>query len=62
MFIKVGDKVRTGFCVGVIVDVIRGKDRGWLDTVYYELKVTKPRVPWQRAKQLIRIDEVLAKL
>jgi len=62
MFIKIGDSVKTGFCTGVVVDVICGKDKGWLDTVYYELKVVKPRLPWQRSKQLIRIDEVLAKL
>ena len=58
MLIKLGDKIRTRFCEGRIVEIIQGKARGWTDTVYYAITVTSPRLHWKRRRQIIRIDEV----
>ena len=59
MMIKNGDRIKTSFCEGIVTETIQGRTRpGWQDKLYYVLKVTAPRLYWERRRQIIRIDEV----
>lgn len=61
MLIKVGDKVRTGFCTGTVVEIIDGKAQGWEPMPYFIVNVTKPRLHWKKRKHTIRMDEIKGK-
>lgn len=42
---------------GDVLEVIRGKDRGWKDTEYYKVKISKPK---RKEGQVItiRLDQI----
>ena len=62
MHIRVGDKIKTGFCTARVESIIEGSTRGWDDTLYYEVTVTSPRLYWKRRRQIIKVTEVRAKI
>lgn len=62
MLIKVGDTIKTDALVGEVLEIIRGKERGWKEALYYRVKVMRPRVYWKRNTQIVGVNEVRAKL
>jgi hypothetical protein len=62
MFIKVGDIVKTDFCVGRVLEILDGRVRRWQSDIYYRINVLRPVVHWSRRNQIIKIEEVKAKL
>lgn len=59
MLIKVGDTVRTAFLTGKVVEILDADDTGSRSSLpHFKVKVTKPKLHWRRATQIIRMDEI----